>query len=80
METPDIGPISPNFGLGRTTPDRRRPRQQRHSFDEAVRRLTAAPDDEADAGADAVPVDLQRQAPNVRRDGRDGDRHVDVLA
>lgn len=77
MDTPDIGPISPHFGPRRSTPDRRRPRQQHHAFEEIVRRLA---DEEEDEGGTPAPPDLQRRAPNVRRDGRDGDRHVDVLA
>lgn len=80
METPNIGPLSPHFGLRRSAPDRRRPRQQRQLFDEAVRRLTAGAGDEAAAGETTEPVDLQPRAPNGRREGEDGDRHVDVLA
>jgi len=85
MQIPDIGPLSPHFGLRRSTPDRRRNRERRQSFEAAVRRLNERAEDQADehqtAGDPAAePVDLQRRTPNVRRDGQDGDRHVDVLA
>jgi hypothetical protein len=86
MSSPEVGPLAPvpNPALRRTAPDRRRSRERRHAFEDAVRRARQRADDAAEDPAPqpqpASPRALQQPAPDGRRDGQAGSGHVDVLA
>jgi hypothetical protein len=85
MSTPEVGPVSPtpNPALRRTSPDRRRSRERRNAFEDAVRR---PPHQDASDAQPAPPpqsssaAELQREARDGRRSLQGGGAHVDVLA